>query len=845
MPFRPLAPFAVFARIVRRDGFAVFPKLAKYCASPGAWRWLLRGGNGPGAVPDVSEADLATIRASKWFDPEWYLREYIDVRRAGLDPAVHFAAFGHLGHHDPGPGFCVEEYLQLNEDVRISGINPLVHFERFGRKENRPVSFLQTLGTPFPEGTVETEREFSAAPCRHRRVAVFAAFFPNGRIPETTLCYLRGLKEVADDILFVANCPVLPDEPAKLDGLVRIASFRHHGGYDFYSYKIGFEKARALGLLDAARTDELVLANDSCYAPVFPFPDCFSKMADRRCDFWGMTANKGVFDDEHVQSFFFVFRRSVLDGGALDRFLSDVEVLANRWEVIVRCEVGLTRALASAGHSWDTLVPRTFAETRRTMPTKRVLDTMSEFGMPLVKIRAMNGDMVDDRGAVLGFIRARNPALAAAIPPPATPPDYDMLRRVRGEHSASFPAKIARIRRERVEKGLPVRAVFFVFSTSMFPARPLFDAMRRDSAFDARIVVVPDLRWPERDPDVDMEACRAELLRTLPGARVDAASRGSGGLRPDASRDADVVVYPSPYDQSDIRYNPRWAIGRPFLSLYVNYGVPVTVYARDVMALRSYACFWKVFFECAATADEYAASSSLRGSNAEVVGTVKMDALASAAPRPRNGSRKRVLIAPHHSVEGGANDSLALSNFQRYADFFLALPEKHPELDFVFRPHPYLFTVLSHPSRWGQAKADDWIARMKAHPNVRMSGGGDYLEAFASCDACIQDCSSFLFEWLFTGKPGCYMLKDPADIDAKFTPLGKECLSHYHLAYDEAAIEAFLRDVVEGENDPKAAARNAFRKSIMVNHPHAADAALGSVKRALGMAGADRPAGPL
>ncbi len=211
------------------------------------------------------------------------------------------------------------------------------------------------------------------------------------------------------------------------------------------------------------------------------------------------------------------------------------------------------------------------------------------------------------------------------------------------------------------------------------------------------------------------------------------------------------------------------------------------------------------------------------------------DALASAEPWPRNGGRKRVLIAPHHSVEGGTNDTLALSNFQRYADYLLALLERHPELDFVFRPHPFLFTVLARPSKWGPEKVADWVARMKAHPNVRWSDEGDYFPAFASCDAIVQDCGSYLVEWFYTGKPCCYMLKDPADVAEKFAPLGRDCLSHCYLAYDEAAIEAFLRGVVEGGSDPKAAARDEFRKSVMVNHPHAADAALAGIRRSLGM----------
>ena len=401
MPFQPFAPFRLLARLLRRDG------------------------------PDAFARDIETIRASEWFDAEWYLRKYPEVRRSGGDPAAHYAAFGKDGRFDPGPWFSSAEYLRLNDDVRISGDNPLVHFERCGRAEGRPISALQLRETKFPDGAVETERVFPSAPPRHRRVAVFAAFFPAGRIPETTLCYLRGLREVADDILFYANCPVFPDELAKLDGLVRVAAFRVHGGHDFLSYRLGFEKTRELGLLDASRTDDLILANDSCYAPVFPLSESFAKMARRPCDFWGMTANAGAYRAEHVQSFFFVFRRQVLDGAALGQFLGGIEVLGSRWEVVRRYEIGFTAALAKAGYTWDTLVPRSFAaEHGGSMAMRHVLETLSRHGMPLVKVKALDSYMVDDRDAVLAFIRARNPELAAAIPPPPPPVDYAAVRRL-------------------------------------------------------------------------------------------------------------------------------------------------------------------------------------------------------------------------------------------------------------------------------------------------------------------------------------------------------------------------------------------------------------------------------
>jgi hypothetical protein len=560
-------------------------------------------------------------------------------------------------------------------------------------------------------------------------------------------------------------------------------------------------------------------------------------MSERSCDFWGLTSNVGFVGKEHIQSFFFVFRRPVLDDGSLDRFLRSVEPISDRWEVIRRYESGLTRALVEAGHAWDTLVPRSFVAEKGTTPTKKPLSLMLEYGMPLLKASAMKGDMRDERDEVLAFVRAHNPELAATIPTMVSAQDYDLPRRLREEHPRSFAAKIEAVRRERIDRGLPVRALFFVFTPSMFPARPLFDAMLRDPAFDARIFVIPDFRRWGRDPEALRRLCREDLGASYPPDRFLEAAPNSSGVWPDVIGDfgADIVCYPSPYDVSCFRYNPHWAVGRNFLPIYLSYSFSTSIHGYGVYGRQNYAYFWKVFTECEANAKDYAEHSILKGSNAETVGYFKMDALATAKPWPRNGDRKRVLIAPHHSVEGGANDSLALSNFQRYADYFLALPEKHPELDFVFRPHPFLFTVLANPARWGQVKVDDWIARMKAHPNVRWCDEGDYFPAFASCDAIVQDCGSYLAEWVYTGKPCCFMLKNPSDVDAKFTPLGRDILSHCYLAYDEPEIESFLRDVVEGGSDPKAAGRDEFRKTVMVNYPHAAEAALGSIKKALGM----------
>jgi hypothetical protein len=45
-------------------------------------------------LAEITDAEAAALRASGQFDPSWYLAEYPDVARTGLDPAVHFLWIG-------------------------------------------------------------------------------------------------------------------------------------------------------------------------------------------------------------------------------------------------------------------------------------------------------------------------------------------------------------------------------------------------------------------------------------------------------------------------------------------------------------------------------------------------------------------------------------------------------------------------------------------------------------------------------------------------------------------------------------------------------------------------------
>jgi len=100
------------------------------------------------------------------------------------------------------------------------------------------------------------------------------------------------------------------------------------------SYKVGLDS------FDHTQYDEVVICNDSIYGPFYPIENMFQNMQDTACDFWGVTDSTDM--SYHLQSYFVVFRKSVLQSDAFRRFWKNVKVLHDKDAIIRQYEVGLT-----------------------------------------------------------------------------------------------------------------------------------------------------------------------------------------------------------------------------------------------------------------------------------------------------------------------------------------------------------------------------------------------------------------------------------------------------------------------------------------------------------------------
>ena len=81
--------------------------------------------------------NVALVYNSDYFDADWYLSTYKDVKESGVDPAEHYLVFGAKEGRRPSAEFDGDWYLRRNTDVAESGMNPLLHFLKYGKKEKR------------------------------------------------------------------------------------------------------------------------------------------------------------------------------------------------------------------------------------------------------------------------------------------------------------------------------------------------------------------------------------------------------------------------------------------------------------------------------------------------------------------------------------------------------------------------------------------------------------------------------------------------------------------------------------------------------------------------------------
>lgn len=227
------------------------------------------------------------------------------------------------------------------------------------------------------------------------RLGIFVIYNKNGCIERYVIYLLEALKKCCSKVIAVCNGAVLENEKKKLGHCTDLVFIRDNIGYDCGAIKDVLVHLYGWG--QVLLYDELVVMNDTCYGPVYPFGQVFEKMGPVDCDFWGLTEQWPMPADVetwgmetlpyHIQSYFVVFRKKLLHGPCFQSFWEGVGLKAGYYETVKNYELRMTNFFLANGFQCAAYVQK---ENKPDYCYVRYepYQLLKDYGMPLIKRKA-------------------------------------------------------------------------------------------------------------------------------------------------------------------------------------------------------------------------------------------------------------------------------------------------------------------------------------------------------------------------------------------------------------------------------------------------------------------------
>jgi UDP-N-acetylglucosamine 2-epimerase len=156
--------------------------------------------------------------------------------------------------------------------------------------------------------------------------------------------------------------------------------------------------------------------------------------------------------------------------------------------------------------------------------------------------------------------------------------------------------------------------------------------------------------------------------------------------------------------------------------------------------------------------------------------------------------KKYIIYAPHWTVCG---DNLRFGTFKWSGEKMLNFAKSHPELNWVFRPHPLLYNFIISSGFMRQQEIDKYYDEWKSF--AVFSEGGDYIDLFKQSYAMITDCGSFLTEYFVTENPVIHLVSEQLNPNSTIQEIDKT----YYTAHDSDELIKHLHHVILDKNDYK------------------------------------------
>lgn len=179
-------------------------------------------------------------------------------------------------------------------------------------------------------------------------------------------------------------------------------------------------------------------------------------------------------------------------------------------------------------------------------------------------------------------------------------------------------------------------------------------------------------------------------------------------------------------------------------------------------------------------------------------------------PWNNNDNKIKIIWAPHHTI-GFKDETITNGSFLNIAQDMINLAIKYKNMvQWAFKPHPWLKAKLE--LYWGKKKADEYYNFWETFESSQAIYG-EYIALFQHSDAMIHDCSSFIVEYLYMGKPVLFINNNIAE--SSLNEYAKRAYELHYKAKNANEIEAFINYLIS-RNDPLRQEREKYKNDILI-----------------------------
>lgn len=332
-----------------------------------------------------------------------------------------------------------------------------------------------------------------------------------------------------------------------------------------------------------------------------------------------------------------------------------------------------------------------------------------------------------------------------------------------------------------------LRVVFYIYDETKWKCQALYDLLSKDSRFEAKVLVT---KTACKDTTNSSYVSDADLKKTYEffkekGVNAEYAYNiETSEFIPFKKFEPDIIFYQHPWY---VKTEQGPVVCSKFaLTSYIPYYFPIETADIDCN-LRFHKYVENYYILDNYTKNKYILKNPELKDKLKVVGYPYLDYFADKESIEGDS----VIYAPHWTVGG---NGLAYGTFEWNGKFMLDYAESHPEIKWIFKPHPLLKKALSDFGIMSVEEADEYYNEWGKIGTKYESG--DYLELFEKSKMMITDCSSFLGEYFVTGKPLIHLMSEKSQFKTSDNPI----LKAYYRANNIDELKILLKTLPEHDN---------------------------------------------